>query len=123
MPEASTTMTPALPQHIKALGRANEVRLARAVLKKGVRSGRVSVCAVIRSCPPEAEGMTLLDLLDSLPRWGTYRCSKLLEELGLAEHKHVGTLTERQRNVLIEKLRERGAKGAERAVTTGRAPH
>ncbi len=112
MPEASTTMTPALPQHILALGRANEVRLARAVLKKGVRSGRVSVGEVIRSCPPEAEGMTVLDLLASQPRWGTHRSSKLLVEVGVSEQRHVGALTDRQRTVLVEKLRERGAKGA-----------
>ena len=110
MPEATTTMTPAPPQHMLALGRANEVRLARALLKRRVRAGRVNVCEVIAGCPPEADGMTLLDLLDSQPRWGTYRCSKLLERLGLAEHKTVGSLTERQRNLLVDELRERGAR-------------
>ena len=107
MPEAMTTMTPAPPQHLQALSRANEVRLARALLKKRVRAGRVTVCEVIQRCPPEAHGMMLHDLLDSQPRWGTYRCSKLLERLELAEHKTVGSLTERQRNLLVEELGER----------------
>ncbi len=109
MAEASMTMTPAPPQHMLALGRANEVRLARALLKRQVRGGMMSVCDVIQCCPDEACGMMLHDLLDSQPRWGTYRCSKLLEHVGLPQHRTVGSLTERQRNALVEKLRECGA--------------
>ena len=107
MAEASMTMTPARPQHMAALIRANEVRLARAELKRHVRAGTITVREVIERCPGEAVGMTLLVLLESQFRWGTYRCVKFLEQCHLSENKAVGALTDRQRGVLIDQLRER----------------
>jgi hypothetical protein len=48
---ATATIAPAAPQYIRALQRANEVRLARAELKRGVASGKVDVAEVIVYCP------------------------------------------------------------------------
>src|SRR4029077_4222882 len=51
---ATATITPAGPQHMRALERANQVRLARAELKRRVADGEIDVAAVILDCPWEA---------------------------------------------------------------------
>jgi len=92
------------PQHLRALARANEVRLARAALKRSVGSRETSVAEVVDEVPWEAETMTLSELLTAQPRWGRTRTRKLLGSLGLSENKRLGTLTDRQRSLLVERL-------------------
>ncbi|MFM8889836.1 MAG: hypothetical protein ACKOGM_07670 [Solirubrobacterales bacterium] len=92
------------PQHLRALARANEVRLARAALKRSVASRETRVVEVISEVPWEAETMNLSELLTAQPRWGRTRTRKLLGSLGLSENKRIGTLTERQRTLLVERL-------------------
>ncbi|MBW3608108.1 MAG: hypothetical protein KY463_07090 [Actinobacteria bacterium] len=100
MNDASTTIAPAPPQHMQALQRANQVRLARAELKRNVGLGALPVAEVILACPWEAASMTIAELLASQRRWGTTRASKFLADIGLPESKTVGSMTERQRGVL-----------------------
>ena len=100
MHDAPTTMAPAPPQHMQALQRANEVRLARASLKRLINVGAVTVAEVILTCPWEVASMTIAELLTSQRRWGTARCSKFLVEIGMPETKTVGSMTERQRALL-----------------------
>lgn len=92
------------PQHLRALARANEVRLARADLKRRIASGDCPVCEPILETPTEAAGMTVSELLTSQRRWGRARCRKLLSRIGLSENKRLGTLTERQRKMLCAAL-------------------
>jgi hypothetical protein len=103
MNTADGTMTPA-PQHMRALARANEVRLARAELKRRIAYGQVSVAEVVLESPWEAESMTIADLLMSQRRWGITRCRKLLITLPMSENKTVGSMTERQRHALAALL-------------------
>jgi hypothetical protein len=100
MHDASTTMAPAPPQHMQALQRANEVRLARAELKRNIGLGAVSVSEVILECPWETASMTIAELLTSQRRWGTSRASKFLAGIGMPETKAVGSMTDRQRALL-----------------------
>jgi len=93
-------MAPAPPQHMKALQRANEVRLARAELKRNIAEGAIAVNEVILACPWEAASMTIAELLTSQRRWGTARCRKFLAGIGMPETKTVGSMTERQRSLL-----------------------
>ena len=51
MSETATLATAPAPQHLRALARANEVRLARAAIKRRIASGEVSVREVILECP------------------------------------------------------------------------
>lgn len=97
--EAAAMMTPA-PQHMRALERANRVRLARAELKRRVASGHLSAAEVVLRCPWEVENMGIGDLLMSQRRWGRTRCRKVLMPVGLSENKPIGKLTERQRLLL-----------------------
>lgn len=94
------TVAPAPPQHMRALQRANEVRLARAELKRGIAHGHVSVANVVLTPPWEAQSMTIADLLMSQRRWGVTRCRKLLQTIPMSENKSVGSMTERQRRAL-----------------------
>jgi fructosamine-3-kinase len=100
------TMTPE-PQRLRALERANEVRLARAYLKRQIAEGEVSVADVILESPWEASSWALGELLLSQRRWGSTRSRKFLTRLQIAETKQVGTLTERQRRILAAQLETR----------------
>jgi hypothetical protein len=103
MNSAEATMAPA-PQHMRALARANEVRLARAELKRRIAHGEVTVAEVVMTSPWEAESMTISDLLMSQRRWGSTRCRKLLQGIPMSENKTVGSMTERQRGALAALL-------------------
>lgn len=91
-------------QCMQALARANEVRLARAALKRDVAAGRRSVTDVVVEIPWEAHSMSLSELLCSQRRWGRARSRKLLASAGLNEAKRVGTLTSRQQRILVGAL-------------------
>ena len=105
---ATATIAPAGPQHMRALERANKVRLARAELKRRVAGGETSVAEVILDCPWEAESMAVADLLTSQRRWGQTRCRKFLAQLPMSEQKTVGSMTERQRRTLAAMLNASG---------------
>ncbi|HTQ68242.1 MAG TPA: hypothetical protein VMI13_06075 [Solirubrobacteraceae bacterium] len=107
---ATATVTPAGPQHMRALERANQVRLARAELKRRIADGEVDLVEVILDCPWEAESMAIADLLMSQRRWGQTRCRKFLAQIPLSENKTMGSLTERQSRRLAELL-ESGDRG------------
>src|SRR5690242_735617 len=89
---------------MRALERANMVRLARAELKRAIARGDVDAAEVVRDCPWETESMTLAELLTSQRRWGRTRARKFLQGLGLNENKRLGTLTARQRSLLASAL-------------------
>ena len=101
------------PQQLRALGKANRVRLARAELKRKVAAGEVTAAQVVLECPWEAASMEIGDLLRSQRRWGAARCRRLLVSVGLPEHKQIGTLTDRQRKILAAVL-EAASAGAKR---------
>jgi hypothetical protein len=112
---ATATIAPAVPQHLRALERANEVRLARAELKRRIATGELDIAEVILDSPPEALSMAVADLLMSQHRWGQTRCRRFLAQIPMSEKKAIGSMTERQRRALVSML------AAVRA-TTMRAP-
>lgn len=110
MEAASTAAPAAVPQHIRALEHANRVRLARAALKRSVRAGERSADEVVRSCPWEAETMSVSELLRSQSRWGRTRTRKFLMPLALNENRQIGRLTQRQREALAGALQDKQAR-------------
>jgi hypothetical protein len=100
---ATATMAPA-PQYMRALERANQVRLARAELKRKVATDEITVADVILACPWEAHSMAVADLLMSQRRWGQTRCRKFLAQIPMSEKKTVGSMTDRQRRTLAAML-------------------
>jgi hypothetical protein len=105
------------PQYMRALERANEVRLARADLKRRVADGELSAADVILSAPWEVESMAVADLLMSQRRWGHTRCRKFLAGIPMSETKTIGSMTERQRRTLSSMLSMTVGRGV------GREPH
>lgn len=99
----TTRMTPE-PQRLRALERANEVRLARAELKRRIADGDTSAAAVILACPWEASSWSIAELLMSQRRWGITRCRKFLARNQISEIKPIGKLTDRQRHLLAGQL-------------------
>jgi hypothetical protein len=99
-----TTATAPAPQHMRALERANRVRLARAELKRQVGAGELTVAEVVLSCPWEAESMEIADLLASQHRWGRTRCRRFLDAIPMLETKTIGSMTDRQRRALARSL-------------------
>jgi hypothetical protein len=99
----TTRVTPA-PQRLRALERANEVRLARAELKRRVAVGDISAAAIILTCPPEVRSWPVGELLMSQRRWGITRCRKFLGRNQISEIKEIGTLTDRQQRLLATQL-------------------
>jgi hypothetical protein len=100
----TTQTTETAPQHMQALRRANEIRLARSELKKNVARGDTAAAAVILTCPWEAESMTIFELLTSQRRWGATRARKFCGGIGMPETKTIGSMTERQQSLLAAML-------------------
>ena len=100
---ATATVAPP-PQYMRALERANQVRLARAELKRRVSMDEMDVAEVILDCPWEADSMAVADLLMSQRRWGQTRCRKFLAQIPMSEKKTIGSMTERQRRTLAMML-------------------
>jgi hypothetical protein len=109
-PAMPQTLATPVPQHLRALEHANRVRLARAALKRAVLAGDVSVADVIRSCPWEAETMSIGELLRSQRRWGRARTRKFLLSLALNENRTLARLTQRQRGILAAELEARATR-------------
>src|SRR5271169_7211465 len=105
---ATATISPAHraggPQYMRALERANQVRLARAELKRRVAMAEIDVSDVILECPWEAHSMAVADLLMSQRRWGQTRCRKFLSQIPMSEKKTIGSMTDRQRRTLAAQL-------------------
>src|SRR5664280_2082137 len=115
---ATATIAPA-PQYMRALERANKVRLARAELKRKVAMDEIDAAEVILACPWEAQSMAVTDLLMSQRRWGQTRCRKFLAQIPMSETKTVGSMTERQRRTLAATL---GCAGSERGRAWSATP-
>jgi hypothetical protein len=94
------------PQRLRALERANEIRLARAAIKRRVALGEVSAAEIIIDCPDAVSSWPLGELLMSQRRWGSTRCRKFLARNHIVETKPIGSLTERQRLLLANSLHQ-----------------
>jgi len=91
-------------QRSKALKQANRVRSARATLKRALGDGRRTAADVISDPPAIARAMTVNQVLLSQRGWGPARCGRALRSASVPERKELGSLTERQRRVLLMTL-------------------
>ena len=107
---SETALTTRAPQRLQALERANEIRLARAELKRRIAYGAVSAAEVILEPPSEANSWAIGDLLLSQRRWGQTRSRKFLMRNQINETKPVGALTDRQRRILADQLSSSAAR-------------
>ena len=101
---ATATIASHQPDRLLALERANEIRRARAQLKRRIGAGHVSAAEVILACPPEARRWPVAALLACQRHWGSTKCNRFLARNQISEAKRVGDLTERQRRLLAMQL-------------------
>ena len=80
----TTTIGPE-PHRLLALERANEIRRARAQLKRRISAGRLSAAEVILDCLLEASTWPVAELLASQRRWGSAKCRKFLARYRISE--------------------------------------
>ncbi len=88
----------------RALARANEVRLARAQLKREVAAGRIALARVLAGPPSCAQTAKVRELLLVVPRIGPARADRVLARCRIAYAKTVGGLSDRQRAELVALL-------------------
>lgn len=91
-------------QRVQALQLANHVRHARAELKARVAAGQMTASEVILTCPRNAAGMPVAQVLLSQRGWGEARCRAFLAHVAIREDKQIGSLTERQRRAVASLL-------------------
>jgi ferritin-like metal-binding protein YciE len=92
------------PQHLRALQRANQIRLARAEIKRRIATGELTVVEVLVSGAQEIETMEIAELLTSQRRWGHTRARRFLAAIPMTESKTIGSMTERQLSTLASML-------------------
>ncbi len=93
-------------QRLRALEQANEVRTARAELKKELASGKLELVQILAVPPPPCvRTARVLDLLLVLPKIGSVRAARILAQCGIAHSKTLAGLSERQRGELINFFR------------------
>lgn len=91
-------------QRLGGLAKANEVRRARARLKRDLAAGRVELARVLIDPPPCAQTAKLRDLLLAVPRIGPARVNRALAHCRIADGKTIAGLSDRQRAALIQLL-------------------
>ena len=104
---AQTTGVALAPQCLQALERANDVRLARAQLKRRVKAGGLAAAEVVLTSPWQTRTMSVAELLMSQRGWGRVRTRRLLLSLAVPENKQIATLSERQRLAIAAVLTAR----------------
>jgi hypothetical protein len=102
--DGATQDGPPAPQRLRALEHANRVRLARAELKRRLRSGELAAAEAILRCSRVTQTMTVGELLRSQRGWGPRRSALMLSSASVSERKTLGSLTERQRVMLAAML-------------------
>jgi RNA-binding protein YlmH len=112
MPTASNTATKhsaapqrSLTQRLDALGKANIVRSNRAQLKRDLKSGRLSIHALLADPPDYVQTAKVFDMLLSVPKYGRVKVNKVLTQCRISPSKTIGGLSERQRDELVKLLR------------------
>ena len=106
----STATVEVPPQHMKALKKAQQVRLARAELKAELRGlpyleSRALAAEVIRRPPNFAVSWEVRELLCSVRRGGPHEIERYVRPAGIRDRRTLAQLTERQREVLADALR------------------
>jgi hypothetical protein len=105
-PDRRTAGVPARSpeQRERALAKANEVRPARARLKRDLTAGRIELARVVSDPPPCAQTAKLRDLLLAVPKIGPARVNRTPAHCRIADGKTIAGLSDRQRAALIQAL-------------------
>jgi len=94
-----------LTQRLDALQRANQVRTARAQLKRDLKGGRISIHTLLLDPPEYIETAKVFDMLLAVPKYGRVKVNKVLTQCRISPSKTIGGLSQRQRDELVSLLR------------------
>src|SRR3954451_4780645 len=115
MPPAANTSTKptaaperSLNQRMDALTKANEIRTARAQLKRDLKAGRVAIHSLLREPPEFLETAKVFDMMLAVPKYGRVKVNKILQTCRISPSKTIGGLSDRQRDELVTLLLRRG---------------
>jgi S13-like H2TH domain len=92
---------------MEALTKANEIRSARATLKRDLKAGRQSIQGLLADPPEFVETAKVFDMLLAVPKYGRVKVNKILAQCRISPSKTIGGLSQRQRNELVELLTRR----------------
>jgi S13-like H2TH domain len=90
---------------MEALRRANDIRTARAKLKKDLKAGRKSIQAILQDPPEYVLTAKVFDMLLAVPKYGRVKVNRILNQCRISPSKTIGGLSERQRGELVGQLR------------------
>ena len=94
-----------LTQRMEALKRANDVRTARAKLKRDLKGGRTNIHGLLLDPPEYLLTAKVFDLLLAVPKYGRVKVNRILTQCRISPSKTIGGLSQRQRNELVSYLR------------------
>ena len=90
---------------MKALRRANEIRTARAQLKRDLKAGKVRIEQLLRDPPEYVLSAKAFDMIVAVPKYGRVKVNRILTQCRISPSKTIGGLSERQRGELVTYLR------------------
>ena len=93
-----------LDQRMDALKRANDIRTARAKLKKDLKAGKASINALLLDPPEYVMTAKVFDMLMAVPKYGKVKATRFLNTCRISQGKTIGGLSDRQRSELLELL-------------------
>jgi hypothetical protein len=92
-------------QRLRALEQANEVRSARAKLKRELAAGEIELAHILAYPPACAQTARVRDLLLALRQIGSVNAARILARCGIAHSKTLAGLSDRQRAELLNLFR------------------
>jgi hypothetical protein len=94
-----------LDQRMEALKRANDIRTARAKLKKDLKASRANIQTILLDPPEYVMTAKVFDMLLAVPKYGRVKTNRILNQCRISPSKTIGGLSERQRTELVSLLR------------------
>ena len=109
-PASVDTASAAVPartheQRMRALRRANEIRSARAKLKRDLKAGKAQIEKLLLDPPDYVLSAKTFDMILAVPKYGRVKANKILTQCRISPSKTIGGLSERQRAELVQFLR------------------
>jgi hypothetical protein len=92
-------------QRMRALRRANEIRTARAKLKRDLKAGKAHIEKLLLDPPDYVLSAKAFDMILAVPKYGRVKANKILTQCRISPSKTIGGLSERQRAELVQFLR------------------
>ena len=109
-PASVDTASAAVPartheQRMRALRRANEIRSARAKLKRDLKAGKAQIEKLLLDPPDYVLSAKAFDMILAVPKYGRVKANKILTQCRISPSKPIGGISERQRAELVQFLR------------------